>query len=135
MTAVIKTVEKFARNQQVKFTPHPSYYFGTLEMGRYSIVVGDTGDIVEFTAQVFPDFSSPSLEELPSNFSSFLLRRNQDNYPVHWAIEYGSNSKEYFYCCKAVIPHSEFSEESFSSIAKALFMECNFYLAAMNRYG
>lgn len=135
MTAVIKAIEKYARNQQVEFEPHPSYYFGTLQVGRHSIVIGDTGDTVEFTAQVFPDFSSPSLEQLPSNFSSLLLRRNQDIYPAHWAIEYGSDSKEYFYCCKAVISHSKLSEQTFSSIGKVLFTECGFYLAALNEYG
>ena len=134
MTAIIKKIEKFARNQEVEFAPHPSYQFGTLALGSYTIIVGDTGNAIEFTAEVPPDFKSHSLEKLPNELSSILLRRNQVAHFVRWAIEFGSDSKEYFYCCRTVLPYNELSEQAFGAIAKSLYLECQFYEKSINSY-
>ena len=134
MTEIIRKIEKLARKQGVTFKPHSSYYFGTLDLGDYIVTIGDKGDVVEFTAEVSPDFSSRSLAGLPSTLSSLLLRRNQDALFVRWAIEFGSDSREYFYCCRIALPHSEITEEAFRAIEDSLYMECKFYDEVVSTY-
>lgn len=134
MTKIIKKVEMFARDQEVVFTPHPSGYFGTLVLNNYIVVIGDKGDAIEFTAEVSPDFSSTSLADLPSELSSTLLLRNQDAHFVRWAIERGSDTKEYFYCCRTVLPYSAITEEAFAVIARSLYTECKFYDGIIRKY-
>lgn len=134
MTKIIKRIEELANNQGIIFKPHSSGLLGFLYLGKYKVVIGQKGNLVEFTAVVSPDFSSRSLAELPGDLSTKLLRRNLDAYFVRWAIELGSESKEYFYCCRIVLPYSELTEEIFLGIANSLYIECKFYEEITNAY-
>ena len=127
MTKYINEIAKYARRQNARFNVHPSNYFGVLDIRKFPIIIGDTGQNLDFTLEVSPDFSSQDLDDLPEKFSTLLLNRNKEIHPAKWKIELGSSSKEYFYSCCVSVQHSELSEKTFYESVKLLYLEGEFY--------